>query len=342
MSIQQPPDPEDPIEYFIDHLAEVGREPETIVSYRTALNSLKEFLSQRGIDPGDVTQQDCVELLALLKDELKISTVSTRASCINGFYQFFSDRGTFETNPMAVALEEVDIQYKVDNHRREITLGEMREFIQSLGSPHFLTITVLLAKTGIRSSELANLDLRDVHIDHPRSDRVLPAPRAELIGKPDSLFIDSNIGAEDIVNGDRRVGGNKRQRSTIIPLDDETKQTLLYWLAARPPSLANGPPLIMTKRTGQRATRWSIGGEIRREAASYGWHSKGGGVQNNVTTHYFRHWFTTMARSQGMPRPVIKYIRGDTDEDMVDHYTHNWGDETRDSYLDNIYKLFPS
>ena len=73
----------------------------------------------------------------------------------------------------------------------------------------------------------------------------------------------------------------------------------------------------------------------------YGWHEKGNGVQNNVTPHYFRHWFTTMARNHGVPRSVIKYIRGDADEDMVDYYTHNWGNDTREAYLDNIYKLLP-
>jgi len=297
----------------------------------------------------EVTEPECIDFISSLKDKLALSTVRLYAGCVNRFYQFYSSQGTFEKNPMEFALKETNVTPQNDRHRREISLNDMREFIQNTGHPQLRTILVLFSKTGIRAGEMANLDLRDLYIDHSGARRELPEPRPELAGKPDSLFIaDSRINKGDVVNGDRRTAGNKRKNATIVPLDDELKQTALYWVAARPPSRSEASPLFLTRgassncEIGDRITVPAIHSGIQKRAEERGWYSKGAGVQNNVTPHYFRHWFTTIA-DRNMDRSVVKYIRGDVGSDIVDsNYRHFWGSEVHKEYSANICKLFLS
>jgi len=343
MSTEEPPDPDDPIAYYIDHLDRVGRSPSSIKGADYALGKLSAFLNHRDLEPEQLTHRVCIEFIATLEESLSSSTVHVIITRVGQFYQFFSDRGTFETNPVATATQEVAVSQNDDHQRKEIDLMEMRSFIQDIKNPQIFAMVTLLAKSGIRVGELVNLDLTDVHIDHPRSNRVLPPPRPGVDDKPDSIFIDSSIAEGDVIRGDKRIEGNKRKRTTIIPLDDELKQTLLYWLAARPASKANGSPLFMGTKSRRRLNSNSAGMTIARIAKTYGWYTTGAGVQNNVTPHYFRHWFTTTADRNGMDRAVLKYIRGDVGNDVVDStYRHMWGSEVRDEYTRKIFELFPS
>jgi len=36
---------------------------------------------------------------------------------------------------------------------------------------------------------------------------------------------------------------------------------------------------------------------------------------------------------------LVKYIRGDVEDDIMEVYTHDWGDQVREQYLDAIYKF---
>lgn len=347
MSIRQPPDPDDPIEHFIEHLESTDKAVSTVEGYKRSLDKLRTHLSQNGLLPGEATDRECIDFITSLQGELADTTVAHYASDVNKFYQFFSSRGTFKKNPMTVALDEVSLNDTVDPHRREISLEEMREFIAETHRPQTFTMLALLAKTGIRLGELTNLDLYDLHLDHSGAQRVLPEPRTEIADKPDSLFVTSDIEESDVVRGEKRERGNKRERNTVIPLDDELKQVFLYWIAVRPPSPTDTFPLFSirggsrTRRLiGERITGGAVGKTVTRRAKRRGWYSKGGGVQNNVTPHYFRHWFETMAERHGLPKPIIKYIRGDVGADITDHYRHFWGSEVREAYTANIYKLF--
>jgi integrase len=71
-----------------------------------------------------------------------------------------------------------------------------------------------------------------------------------------------------------------------------------------------------------------------------GWHQTGAGAGENVTPHYFRHFFTTHLRDRTGDRGVVKYLRGDVASDIIDTYTHNWGDQVRQTYLENIYTFY--
>jgi integrase len=82
---------------------------------------------------------------------------------------------------------------------------------------------------------------------------------------------------------------------------------------------------------------------VRKTVVSHaeraGWYREGGGSEENVTPHYFRHFFTTHLRDRTGERGVVKYLRGDVASDVIDTYTHDWGTRVRDTYSEKIYEI---
>lgn len=354
MSSRDPPNPDDYIQHYINYL-EKRKAPGTVVNHRNALANLRDFLENRDFTADELTADD-LELFfnELKKSHLKESTAGSYAGCVQRFYDFYSTRGTFETNPAAIALENTDFKSNKNPVRRDISQAEMASFLNDITRPQPLAICVLLAKTGIRVSELINLDLRDIHLDYPSYNADI---RSEILDRPDTIFVPSNIRAGEEYNGEVRKKGNKRERDTLIPIDPELKRSLLrHYLTKlespdaddeRAKRTGEAEPLFYqrlgyrSKRViGERATNDGVWRLLKDLGKPRGWYEIGGGAEQNVTAHYFRHWFTTQAEKEDMSRAVVKYIRGDVGTDIVDvHYRHFWGGEVRKEYLSKIYKF---
>jgi hypothetical protein len=84
----------------------------------------------------------------------------------------------------------------------------------------------------------------------------------------------------------------------------------------------------------------------------YGWYEQGAPTADNVTVHFFRHFFTHNHKPRKgvyrdyMPEPVRRYVRGDVPkgnsaEDInYDHDDWNvWTEFIKKPYLDAIYKF---
>lgn len=347
MSAEEPPDPDDPIAHWIEHRKAV-RKPETVNQDKSAVKHLREYLEKEQIEPSELTRTKSIHFIEWLKKKPNLDkrTANQYLRILDTFYGYFSDRGTFDTNPIAEARTEVDLEYDDTTHRRDITVEEMADFVHSIEHPLHLAIVVTFAKTGIRLGELCNIDLRDLNLDYPGINNYLPTPRTEIRDTPDSLFVDSEITEGQPYNGEVRQRGNKRERSTVIPIDDELKDVLVYWLASRLPSQSEADPLLQIttgkggKIHGDRTTANSIHRVLKKETEPYGWWESGEGPEWNVTPHYFRHFFTTHARRQFDDPTVVKYIRGDVGNETMDRYTHQWGDKVETEYRANIFKFF--
>lgn len=143
------------------------------------------------------------------------------------------------------------------------------------------------------------------------------------------------------LNGEARTASNKRKRATVIPIDDELMGTLKRWLAVRPDGPSSADPLFVgtAEGWGERLDPQAVRHVVERYAREAGWYRTGGGAAENVTPHYFRHFFTTHLRDRTGDRGVVKYLRGDVADDVIDTYTHNWGDQVRETYEANVYQL---
>jgi integrase len=130
-------------------------------------------------------------------------------------------------------------------------------------------------------------------------------------------------------------------RDTVIPIDEELRAALIEWLAIRPDAQSQAEPLFLSteRNWGQRLTGTDVHHLVTARTAEQGWYEAGAGAGENVTPHYFRHFFTTHLRDRTGDRGIVKYLRGDVATDIIDTYTHNWGDRVREVYETNIYSL---
>jgi len=78
---------------------------------------------------------------------------------------------------------------------------------------------------------------------------------------------------------------------------------------------------------------------VETHAQETRWYRRGGGAEDKVTSHYFRHFSTTHSRDRTGGRGIVKYLRGGAAEDIIDTYTHNWSKRVRKMYEQSIYSF---
>ncbi|MFC7057224.1 tyrosine-type recombinase/integrase [Halovenus salina] len=329
---------QDHVEYFLDDIRYQGKSPRTQAAYERVLRDFETYLSSRDLSLSGANHRDCMAYIHQLRGEVASSTVATYASYLHRFYDYMTRVDVFDNNPMAIVVEELDESINTDPTRRDISVTAMRSFLESATHPLDRAVLMMLLKTGIRAGELCNLDTRDVFL---AESPIESTHRPRLDGRPDSLYIDSAPANGTVYNGERRSASNKRKRATTIPVDDELQAVLTEWLAARPDPVSDADPLFVSTSDdwGKRLSPAMVHHLIETHAREYGWYREGGGPEENVTPHYFRHFFTTHLRDRTGDRGVVKYLRGDVAKDVIDTYTHDWGNRVREEYRDNIYSL---
>ena len=334
---------DDPVTYFLDEQRFHGKSQRTLDAYERVI---RDFLRSTSVqasrdDVEAVSRRKCMEWIHGLRDVHEPSTVASYASYVHRFYTYMMQIGVFERNPMALVIEEMPEEINTNPVRREISVDEMREFISRINHPLERAIIVTLLKTGMRVGELCNLDSRDVNLVESKWDSATSQSRAELSGRPGSLYVDAVHARGRESNGDVRAASNKRQRSTVVPVDEELETVLGPWLLIRPDPIAPGDPLFVDTSGdwGERLEPAQVRYIVRKHTELQGWYQNGDGSARNVTPHYFRHFFTTYLREEVGDRGIVKYLRGDVADDIIDTYTHNWGERVRRHYLDHIYSL---
>ncbi|EMA63733.1 tyrosine-type recombinase/integrase [Halorubrum lipolyticum] len=340
-STRTPAEVDDPIGYFIEDLTYHGKTERTRDAYERVLRRFESFLDQ-GTTPKSATHRDCMAFVHSLRGDAADSTVATYAAYLHRFYGYMTEVGVFEGNPMTLVMEEMDETVDKDPARRDVSIPAMREFVAGIRHPLHRALVVTLLKTGMRVGELCNLDLRDLALDDEEVRGAFSlGARPALADRPNSLYVtpDATVGEE--LNGAVRTASNKRKRATVIPVDDELARTLKRWLAVRPDAPSDAEPLFVgtAEGWGERLEPQAVRHVVERYAREAGWYRTGGGAAENVTPHYFRHFFTTHLRDRTGDRGVVKYLRGDVADDVIDTYTHNWGDQVRETYEANVYRL---
>jgi integrase len=367
--MKQPPeevtgDIEDIFEYYWEELEITDTAQGSIRHKHSALNKLQVYLIENGFavekdesyeyDLSEFGRRDAKKLLKWLKYDAGIdrSTANVYAIQIKKFIQFFDQIGHFAWNPVATELQNFDFEVDQETTKKHIPTNTLRTEIQQTIDPITFVIVFLLAKWGVRRSELTNVDLHDVHLDHPLYDSLFPKPRPEIRDYPDTVYISSEIKeAHEGPHGEVRNWGNKRVRSTKIPIDRETKKVLIWHVAQLMPTELPSEPLLRSQATannlGDRLGANSISDRVKLWARERGWNEIDMSLDESVHAHWFRHLFTTHLRKNVDPSDInghsvdyfVKGLRGDTGEDVIDTYTHGWGDYTEKAYKKNIYKL---
>ena len=211
------------VDKFLDYLSsELNRSQQTVESYRDDLKHFEKFAK----DLSDSFSWETVDfdmvrdwMESMMDKGNSAATVSRRLSALKTFYRFALARRYVESDPV----------YSIKGPKKEKPLpqfvkeSEMDELLdrQAWGDDYnnvrARTIIILFYETGMRLSELVNLDDKDVN------------------------FVTSEI---------KITGKGNKQR--IVPFGDELKNTLLEFRRLRDASVEVKTPALVVSDKGTR------------------------------------------------------------------------------------------
>lgn len=349
--------PDETLAEFYIRLRDGQIQPNTEQKFLSAWNKLQEYIQSEHPNKTvfDLGIQDVRDWYDYLQEEgLRQTSIETHARRVKKMLDDLRQMNRIDgTNTPFVDAYNQHQFNPIKKSKIEIPYSEMKESIANISHPRNLCIILILAKCGLRMSELINLDERDINIDHPISP-VLDDHRSIIDNKPNTLYIDSSITEGRKHNGVGRSYSNKQKSTRIIPLDNETVQTLGWYLSMRPTPYSPANPIFLSNGGGgghdvdaarfENRPQGGIGCRIsknlvqtvvRKFAKENGYYQPK--QMEGVYPHYFRHWFTTIMRKRidqdelpiGSVKDFVADLRGDTGgvgigEDTIDGYTHNW------------------
>ncbi|MBE7528008.1 site-specific tyrosine recombinase XerD [Nitrosomonas sp.] len=273
---------------FVDTLwLEDGLSRNTLISYRTDLTLLAEWLGRQKRANGllsDVTQADLLAFLAdRIKQGIKASTTARALTCIKRFYRYLLREGKILADPATnIDSPKVSRHLPVSLTETEVeALLAAPDTQQPLGLRDRAMLEMLYA-AGLRVSELIGLEISQVRQD---------------------------MGVV------RTMGKGSKER--LIPLGDEAMHWLdLYLEQSRPVLLAekHGNVLFVTAR-GDAMTRQAFWYLIKRYALQ-------ASIMKTLSPHTLRHAFATHLLNHGADLRVIQLLLGHSDISTTQIYTH--------------------
>jgi integrase/recombinase XerD len=288
------------------------RSPLTAETYGFEIRRFLEYLEGEKITIAAVTAPDISGYLEKRREADHIDSRSTAkaVSCLRSFFRYIADEGLRRDNPASL----------LENSRRHIHLPEVlsRETVEDLlgsvdtVSPLGLrdrTIYELVYSAGLRISEAAALNIRDV----------------------------------DITGGVAKVRG-KGNKERLVIFGPEAAVWLRRYLQEARPKLTEGrargrgrtnSPALFIGRGGKRLSRKGIWKNYARRAALKGTGSR---------LHALRHSFATELLAGGADLRTVQELLGHADLSTTQIYTHVDLSLLREShrrYLPKLRELSP-
>jgi integrase/recombinase XerD len=182
----------------------------------------------------------------------------------------------------------------------------MSQLVNSILDPRDKTISIILAKTGVRRGEMLKMDVQDINWNN-YSILLKPTP--------------------------------KRSNRTVY-FDDECALVLRRWLSVREKLSPTTKALFVSYQALNRLSRNGAYEAVVKYARKLGFHNPNSKrLADHFGPHCFRHWFTTHLLRNGMPREYVKELRGDVRKEAIDIYHHIDQEDLRKKYLACIPKL---
>lgn len=282
--------------YFLQ--VERGLALNTLESYERDLRKYIDFLSKQNIKDFNKTNKSVIiaYLLYLRKIGLANSTVSRSSSSIRSFYQFLVREGFLDNDPTVslelpktekrlpkvLSIKEVDLLLSQPNTKKILGLRDK-------------AMLELIYATGIRVSELINLDINSID---------LKMGYAKCLGK-----------------------GSKER---IIPVGSQANNALeQYILNARKKLIGKKrEDALFVNQHGSRLTRQGFWKIIKRYA-------KKAKINKKITPHTLRHSFATHLLENGADLRSVQELLGHADISTTQIYTHITQKHLKEVYFKN-------
>jgi integrase/recombinase XerD len=274
-----------PVSQFLEYIrVEKGLAANTVLSYKRDLLGFAEYVGKTGNDLDSITREDIRDYLAhLYARGLIARSVARHLASLRTFFDFLTESRGLKADPTA----QVEAPHVGHSLPRYLTPQEVDQLLQQPepGTPEGLrdkAMLEVLYATGLRVSELVNLEWRDFEV---------------------------NLG---IVRC--RGKGNKER---LVPVGKSALRALKAYVEDGRPALAKHPDTthLFLNRRGKRLTRvgfWKI-------LARYG---RAAGIATHITPHLVRHSFATHLLERGADLRSIQLMLGHSDISTTQVYTH--------------------
>jgi integrase/recombinase XerC len=278
----------DHLEDFLRYLrVERQLSPHTLRNYRLDLTQFLEFCAEHreGLTLDKVTYQDLRPFLAAALQKNRKTTVARKLSALRTFFKYLQRQGVASQNPAKLApapkLEKVLPQYLSVDEAFHL-LGEPKG--DDFGTRRDLTILEVFYGGGLRLSELAGLNLRDV----------------------------------DLVTGVLRVWG-KGGKERLAFLGQPAKAAVSAYLPLRQQFLeqhgaGDEPALFINSQGGRLSTRG-----VARVVAKW---VRLAGLSPGLTPHGLRHSFATHLLEGKADLRAVQELLGHASISTTGRYTH--------------------
>jgi site-specific recombinase XerD len=282
-------------------VADGDASPHTVRAYRQHVQAFADWCQTNSIQPGQATEADLELYRQHLKNAgYKRSTIASKLQAVRRFFDAAGWRGIRTDNPAKGVRAPKDRTSRVTQIRKKaLPLEAIQNLLDAptVHGPHITyadpdippetirardrVIIALMVLHGLRVTEVANLSLDDVNLDH----------------QPYSL----------VVHG-------KGHKDRVVYLINRTVELLRAWLDLRRPVVAaynpDMPALLLTFSRASLIQPLQTQ-DCRRVVNFYlkvtGWKAKG------VSCHALRHTFATWAAYAGADIPAISAALGHAD-----------------------------
>ena len=288
------------IQSFIDYLRfEKNYSERTIKVYQADLKAFRQFyetldkeLNWSNLDK-DVIRQWVV---SMMEDGNIASSVNRRLSSLRSFYKFLLQRKMVEYDP-AHMVTGPQKEKPLPTYLRESEMNRLLDDVQfekNYAGARDYMILLMFYSTGIRVSELTNLDVSDV----------------------------------DMTQKQIKVLG-KRNKERVIPFGSEMEARLRQYLKERQEMLESrglsAKALFLNERTCQQMTSWKVGSRVKYYLSMVT-------TQKKRSPHVLRHTFATSMLNHYADLQSVKELLGHERLSTTEIYTHTSFEELKELY----------
>lgn len=287
------------IKNFLEYLKyERNYSENTIINYETELYKYQNYLENKKIDFRFINKIEIREYLKYLDSlHYKNSSISRNVSSLRTFYNYLMLKKIVETN-IFKRISNPKVKRKIPNFLTTLEiekLFEQKEFKNSYEIRNRLILELLYA-TGLRVSELIEIQLKDINLEEMT---ILT------------------------------MGKGSKER--IVYFGECAKEILLRYLEEARCELLNHKKsdYLFVGKNSVQLTRNRISEIIDEEINKVSLH-------HHISPHVLRHTFATQLLNNGADIRSVQELLGHENLSTTQIYTHITSDQLRKVYLEKI------
>ena len=258
----------------------------TVKSYNNDLNKYIEFLSEnKKIKSLDSVEYDDVRsyIAFLSKNKQRPSSINRNISSIKKFHLYLLDNEIVSNNPSDL----VESQKNRRNFPDTLSVDEINRILDSVEHNSIInirdkSILSLLYSSGLRVSELVNLELSNIFLD------------------------------QDYI---KIIGKGKKER--LVPIGLKAKKQLIYYIDKSRNNISSSysKGYVFLSYRSKQLTRMAVFNIIKKYTTL-------SGISKKVSPHTFRHSFATHMLEGGADLRVVQELLGHENINTTEIYTH--------------------